>query len=69
MVLPQIHIFKFNNKNFKKIDGIAKGSRLSPAIVDIAIEALEMNCLCSLSFNVRFYKRYFDDILMITAKQ
>jgi len=58
------NFFTFNNVIYKQIFGTPMGSPLSPVIADIVMRDLETACLHKLNFNLTFYHRYVDDIIL-----
>jgi hypothetical protein len=56
--------FTFGNVIFKQIFGMPMGSPLSPILADIVMQDLEKKALNSLNFDVQFYYRYVDDIIL-----
>lgn len=60
------NIFKFKDKFFKQISGIAMGSKCGPSIANIYVHCLEQNFL-----NIHkplHYDRFIDDILIIVLE-
>jgi len=58
------NFFTFNKVIYKQIFGTPMGSPLSPVIADIVMRDLEITCLHKLNFNLTFYHRYVDDIIL-----
>jgi len=58
--------FTFNNKIYKQTYGTPMGSPLSPVIADVVMRDLETACLNRINFQLTFYFRYVDDIVMAT---
>jgi len=58
--------FTFNNKIYKQTYGTPMGSPLSPVIADVVMQDLETTCLNRINFQLTFYYRYVDDIVMAT---
>ncbi|XP_077273242.1 uncharacterized protein LOC143903487 [Temnothorax americanus] len=56
--------FNFNNAIYKQTFGTPMGSPLSPIIADMVMQDLEETILESIGFNLPFYFRYVDDIIM-----
>ncbi|XP_024893281.1 uncharacterized protein LOC112468378 [Temnothorax curvispinosus] len=56
--------FTFNNVTYKQTFGSPMGSPLSPIIADIVMQDLEESILESLDFELLFYFRYVDDIIL-----
>jgi len=57
--------FAFNNKIYKQTYGTPMGSPLSPVITDVVMQDLETACLNKINFQLTFYSRYVDDIVMV----
>ena len=57
------NIFRFEGQYYKQLRGLAMGNRLAPLLAVAFMDRIERN---SLSRNVILYKRYIDDILIIT---
>jgi predicted GIY-YIG superfamily endonuclease len=58
--------FKYNNKYFKQIQGIAMGSICAPSIANLFLSILEE--LFLLNHKPLFYKRFIDDIFLIVSR-
>jgi len=58
--------FTFNNKIYKQTYGTPMGSPLSPVIADVVMQDLETARLNRINFQLTFYFRYVDDIVMAT---
>jgi len=56
--------FTFNNIIYKQTYGTPMGSPLSPIIADVVMQDLETACLNRIKFQLTFYSRYVDDIVM-----
>jgi len=56
--------FTFNKKIYKQTYGTPMGSPLSPVIADVVMRDLETACLNRIKFQLTFYSRYVDDIVM-----
>jgi len=56
--------FTFNNIVYKQIFGTPMGSPLSPVIADLVMQDLETVAIKNLPFQLPFYYRYVDDILL-----
>jgi len=56
--------FSFNNKIYKQKFETPMGSPLSPVIVDIVMQDLGKRVLETFNFNIPFYYRYVDDLVM-----
>jgi len=56
--------FSFNNKMYKQKFGTPMGSPLSPVIVDIVMQDLEKRVLETFNFDIPFYFRYVDNLVM-----
>jgi len=56
--------FSFNNKIYKQKFGTPIGSPFSPVIADIVMQDLESRVLETFNFNIPFYYRYVDDLVM-----
>jgi len=63
MILESTY-FLFDNQIFKQNFGTPMGSSLSPIIADLVMRDLEERSLRTLGFEVPFYARYVDDIVM-----
>jgi hypothetical protein len=57
--------FRFRNKGYRQIDGIGMGSPLGPLLADIFMASLE-NAIQDRLNEICLYRRYVDDILLIT---
>ena len=62
------NFFQFNNKFFQQIFGSAMGSPVSPILCDLVLQKLENDCINKLCFDVPFYYRYVDDIILCVPK-
>ena len=62
------NFFQFNNRYYRQIFGSAMGNPISPILVDIIMQDLENDALHKLEFQVPFYFRYVDDILLWIPK-
>ena len=60
--------FKFLGQGYRQIDGVAMGSPLGPILADIFVAHLEQNLQKFIS-KTTLYRRYVDDILVITNNQ
>jgi len=60
-------LVSFNNKIYKQKFGTPMGSPLSPMIVDIVMQDLEKRVLETFNFNISFYYRYVDDLVMAVS--
>lgn len=60
--------FNFQGQYYRQIDGVAMGSPLGPILADIFMAYLEEK-LCDSIQLVELYKRYVDDILIISESQ
>jgi len=56
--------FSFNRKIYKQKFGTPMGSPMSPIIADLVMDDLETKALKIFSFQVPFYFRYVDDIML-----
>jgi len=56
--------FSFGNQIYKQKFGTPMGSPLSPVIADIVMQDLEGEVLATLDFDIPFYYRYVDDIVL-----
>jgi len=56
--------FKFNDAIYKQNFGTPMGSPLSPVVVDLVLQSIEMKALRNLCTPVLFYYRYVDDVAM-----
>ena len=63
------NFFQFNNRYCRQIFGSAMGNPISPILVDIVMQDLENDALHKLEFQVPFYFRYVNDILLCVPKQ
>jgi len=59
--------FMFNNVCYRQTYGTPMSSPLSPIIADLVMQDLETAALESLPFNLSFYYRYVDDIILISS--
>ena len=59
---------QFNNKFYKQIMGAPMGFFTSPWFADITLELLETSCLNKHKNEIRLFKRYVDDCILITNK-
>ena len=59
--------FRFNNKYYKQVDGVAMGSQLGPALARIFMCSFESKWLqdCPNDFKPVFYQCYVDDIFAL----
>ena len=59
--------FRFSNKFYIQVDGVAMGSPLGPMLADIFLSPHEENWLnkCPIEFKSSFYRRYVDDIFVL----
>ncbi|XP_065892855.1 uncharacterized protein [Dysidea avara] len=62
----QNNTFEFNNQVYKQINGVAMGTKMAVTYANIFMGQLEHNILSKSFLNICFYKRYIDDILIIT---
>ncbi|XP_065893450.1 uncharacterized protein [Dysidea avara] len=62
----QNNTFEFNNQMYKQINGVAMGTKMAVTYANIFMGQLEHNILSKSSLNICFYKRYIDDVLIIT---
>ena len=60
-------IFKFQNKFYIQVDGVAMGSPLGPILANIFLSYHEENWLnkCPLELKPSFYRRYVGDIFVL----
>jgi len=56
--------FTFGNVIYKQTFGMPMGSPLSPILADIVMQDLERKAINSLNFELQFYYRYVDDIIL-----
>jgi len=56
--------FTFNNTIYKQTFGTSMGSPLSLIIADVVMQDLEMHCVNKINYQLTFYFRYVDDIVM-----
>jgi len=56
--------FTFNKKIYRQTFGTPMGSPLSPIIANIVLQDLEKKTLERIDYNILFYFRYVDDILL-----
>jgi len=56
--------FSFDNQIYKQNYGTPMGSPLSPIIADIVMQDLEREVLETFDFDIPFYYRYVDDIML-----
>jgi len=56
--------FTFNNICYKQIFSTPMGSLLSPVIADLVLQDLETTAILNLPFQLPFYYRYVDDIIL-----
>jgi len=61
--------FMFNNVCYKQIHGTPMGSPLSPIIADLVMQDLDTATLRSLPFELPFYYRYVDDIILMAPSK
>ena len=61
-------IFTFNDKFYIEIDGVAVGSSLAQLLANIFLSHPEENWLntCPIKFKPSFYRRYVDDIFVLS---
>ena len=59
--------FRFNNKFYIQVDGVAMWSPLTPILTNIFPSRHEENWLkkCPIKFTPSFYRRYVDDIVVL----
>ena len=59
--------FKFNNKFYVQVDGVAMGSPLGLILANIFLSHHEENWLnkCPIEFKPSFYRRYVDNIFVL----
>ena len=62
----QNNTFEFNNKVYKQINGVAMGTKMAVAYANIFMGQLEKNILSNSSLKICFYRRFIDDILIIS---
>jgi len=60
--------FTFNNVIYKQTYGTPMGSPLSPIVADIVMQDLETECINKFEFQLTFYFRYVDDIVLASPK-
>lgn len=60
--------FSYNKVYYKQIFDTSMGLPLSPIIADLVLQDLEREALDKLPFNLLFYFRYVDDILLAAPK-
>lgn len=56
--------FKNEDHFYKQVFGLGMGNCLSPICSDIVMQNLQNTCLEMLSFEVPFFRRYVDDMVM-----
>jgi len=56
--------FIFNNRIYKQTYGTSIGLPLSPIVADIVMQDRETECIKKFDFNLTFYYRYVDDIVL-----
>uniref|UniRef100_A0A0M3JA55 Reverse transcriptase domain-containing protein n=1 Tax=Anisakis simplex TaxID=6269 RepID=A0A0M3JA55_ANISI len=59
------NIFRFRGENYKQIRGLAMGNRLAPLLAITYMDSVERRCIIR---DVVLYRRYIDDILIITKE-
>ena len=59
----EANIFSFNGVFYKQVFGTAMGSPISPVIANLVMERLGTISLSKVPFQLKFYKRYVDDII------
>lgn len=57
--------FTTQNKIYKQVSGIPMGSSLSPVIADLVMETIEMKAIETYHTQVKFWRRYVDDVFAI----
>jgi len=57
--------FFFDNQIYKQNFGTSMGSPLSSIITDIVMQDLERAALETFDFDIPFYYRYIDDIVLV----
>ena len=62
----QNNTFEFNDQVYKQLNGVAMGTKMAVAYANIFMGSLETKLLSKSSLKICFYKRYIDDILIIT---
>jgi len=60
--------FTFNNRIYKQTYGTPMGSPLSPIVADV-VQDLESACINKFDFNLTFYYRYVDDIVLAAPRE
>ena len=63
--------FSFNNKIYKQVDGVSKGSLLGPVLANIIITELEKSIVKDLvdRYLIKVYMRYVDDTLLLVKEK
>ena len=59
------NVFKFQDKVYVQVDGVATGSPLAPAVANLFMHSLESPVLQRWSKAVVLYRRYIDDIFLL----
>ena len=64
-IVLTMNTFEFNNTCYQQLQGVAMGSKLSPAYANIFMGRLEKDFLSQVAFKPLYYKRYIDDLIIL----
>eukprot|EP00121_Abeoforma_whisleri_P011191 Awhi_evm3s10327 len=64
-IILQFNFFTFGSLLFKQLNGIAMGQSVAPTLAILYVAEIEKNTNSFFKANIRLYKRYIDDVIMI----
>ena len=62
-------LFTFNNRLYKRTDGVAMGSPLGPLLADVFVAKLEQTTLSKTIEQLDQYVRYVDDTFVVCSRR
>ena len=60
--------FRYDNKHYRQLEGVAMGSPLSPVLADTFMEHFEEKALADEAIRPRIWKRFVDDVIAVIKK-
>ena len=61
--------FHFNNQHYSQIEGVAKGSLVSPVMADIFMDDFESKVLANFKDTPPTWKRFVDNVIQLSKRE